>query len=186
MKESKPWNPRSRWFHHPFCEAFPLAHLMRAAFPKYWLRIHSLPESKRYPESDAEREIVFERHSRFGSALLGERTPCLVIQSRRNGFPRSAELMPESAWTPIHRVGKDEDAWDSWMAHATWEAPTFRTLLLAIAEDREAHIAFVSESTDCVFIPYDGGADGFSFDKALVRRLSEELAPWRSAHPLGI
>lgn len=52
---------RSRWVEHPFCQAFPVAHLMREHFPECWLRIHSLPGSKRYPESDAEREIVFER-----------------------------------------------------------------------------------------------------------------------------
>jgi hypothetical protein len=75
----------SRWFHHPFCEAFPLAHLMRSAFPEYWLRIHSLPESKEYAKSDAEREIIFDRYSRFGSALLGEQAPCLIIQSGFNG-----------------------------------------------------------------------------------------------------
>lgn len=177
----------SRWFDHPFCEAFPVAHFMRAAFPEYWMRIHSLPESKRYPETDAERAIVFDRHSRFGSALLGERAPSLVIQSRFNGFPRSAELMPELVWMPIHRVVEDEDdGWDSWMAHTTWDAATFRTLLLEIADDQEAHIAFLSEVTDCVFIPYDGGADGFSFDTELLRRLSEEFAPWRSAHPFGL
>ena len=177
----------SRWFHHPFCEAFPVAHLMRTAFPEYWLRIHSLPESKRYPETDAERETVFERHSQFGSALLGERAPCLVIHSHFNGFSRSANLMPELLWTPIHRIMEDEDdSWDSWMARTTWDAAALRPLLLSIADAQEAHVAFLSETTDCVFIPYDGGADGFSFDTSLLRRLSEEFAPWRSAHPLGL
>lgn len=178
---------RSPWFQQPFCQAFPMAHLMREAFPEYWLRIHSLPDSKRYPEDEAERQIVFDRHSRFGLALLGESARCLVIQSRFNGFQRSEELMPELDWTQIHRVGEsDEDAWDSWMAHTIWDAETFRTLLLAIADCREAHIAFVSETTDGVFVPYDGGADGFSFDTARIQRLKEEFAPWRSAHPLGL
>jgi hypothetical protein len=160
---------------------------MRAEFPEYWLRIHSLPESKRYPETDVEREIVFERHSRFGSALLGERAPCLILQSCFNGFPRSTALMPELEWTPIHPVVEDEEnVWDSSMAHTTWDAVAFRPLLLAIADDQEAHIAFVSVVTDCVFIPYDGGADGFSFDVPLLQRLAQEFAPWRSGHSLGL
>lgn len=182
----------SRWFEHPFREAFPVAHVMRWRFPEYWLRIHSLPESKRYPETDAERQIVFDRQSRFGDALLGdallgERASCLVFQSCFNGFPRSEEVMPELEWTPIHRVVEDEDdGWDSWMARTVWDAAAFRELLLKIADNQEAHIAFLSEVTDCVFIPYDGGADGFSFDTELVRRLAEEFAPWRSAHPQGL
>jgi hypothetical protein len=59
-------------------------------------------------------------------------------------------------------------------------------LILAIAEGKTAHIAFLSDVTDCVFIPYDGGADGFSFDTALLQQLTREFAPWRSKHPLGL
>ena len=178
---------RSRWFQHPFCQAFPLSHLMRSEFPEYWLRIHSLPDSKRYPDNEAERQTVLDRYTRFGTALLGERAPCLIIRSRFNGFECSEELMPELAWTPIHRVSEsDEDFYDSRMAETVWDAGAFRTLLLAIADDREENIAFVSDLTDCVFIPYDGGADGFSFDTAVMRRLTEEFAPWRSDYPLGL
>jgi hypothetical protein len=178
---------RSHWFQHPFCQAFPVAHFMRQTFPVSWLRIHALPDSKRYPEDDAERQIVFDRYSRFGSALLGESAPCLIIQSRFVGFPRSSELMPELDWKPMQRVGDDEDdAWDSWMAHTIWKPSAFRSLLLEIADDKESHIAFLSEVTDCVFIPYDGGADGFSFDTTLLQRLSGEFAPWRSLLPSGL
>jgi len=178
---------QSLWFQSPYCKAFPLSHLMRAEFPEYWLRIHSLPKSKRYPQTEAERQTVFERYSQFGSALLGQRASCLIIQSCFNGFPRSAELMPELAWAPIHQVGEDEDdIWNSWMAHTTWDAATFRSLLLAVADEDESNIAFLSEMTDCVFVPYAGGADGFSFDQSLLQRLSAEFAPWRSAHPLGL
>jgi hypothetical protein len=160
---------------------------MREAFPEYWLRIHSLPNSKRYPGDKAEQQIVFDRYSCFGSALLGEGARCLIIQSCFNGSQRSAELMPELKWTQVHRVDEgDEDAWDSWMTHITWDAAAVRTLLMAIADDQEAHIAFVSEVTDCVFIPYDGGADGFSFDTAFLQQLKEEFAAWRSNHPLGL
>ena len=160
---------------------------MRAEFSGYWLRIHSLPESKRYPETDAERETVFKRYSRFGSALLGEHAQCLVIRSSFNGAPLNPEWMPDLAWTPTHRVFEDTDnIWDSWMAHTTWDAEIFRELLLAIADDRERHVALLSLATDCVFVPYDGGADGFSFDTDLLRRISDEVAPWRSAHPRGL
>ncbi len=176
----------SRWFQQPFCQTFPVAHLMRAAFPEHWLRIHSLPESKRYPEDDAEREIIFARYSNFGSALLGENAPCLLIQSCFNGFPRPG-LMPELDWKQIHRVGDDEDdSWNSWVASTLWQPANFKELLLDIAEEREAKISFLSTQTDCIFSPYDGGADGFSFDTSLLKRLFEEFAPWRSSLPSGL
>jgi hypothetical protein len=175
------------WFEYPFSQVFPIAHLMRVALPEYWLRIHSLPESKRYPENDAERTIVFNRYSQFGSTLLGEGASCLIIKSYANGFYPNIELMPELKWTPLHRIGdKDDGIWDSWMARTTWQPLFFRSLLLAIADDKEAHIAFLSTVTNCVFIPYDGGADGFSFDPILLKRLSNEFASWKSSHPAGL
>jgi hypothetical protein len=95
--------------------------------------------------------------------------------------------MPEQKWTSIHRVVDDQnDGWDSWATHTIWKPSVFRSLLLDIADDKVAHIAFLSEVTDCVFIPFDGGADGFSLDTALLQRLSIEFAPWRSTHPSGL
>jgi hypothetical protein len=177
----------SQWFQHPFIKAFPLSHLMREAFPEHWLRIHSLPNSKRYPDNETERQIVLNRYARFGTALLGERAPCLIIQSRFNGCARTDELMPDLDWAPIHKVEEsDEDFYDSWMTTTLWNPESLHALLLAIADDRADHVAFVSKITDCVFIPYDGGADGFSLDTSLLRRLSEEFLPWRSVHPTGL
>ena len=50
----------------PGCE--PVAHHLRVAFPDRWVRFHSLPHSKRYPEDEAEYAMVLERHNR----VLGE------------------------------------------------------------------------------------------------------------------
>lgn len=177
----------AHWFQQPLCRAFPIAHLMRQAFPEYWLRIHSLPESKRYPEDEAERQIVFERYSRFGSALLGEGSECLIIKSHFNHSHRQADFMPELQWTAIHTVDEsDEEAWCSWVAHTVWDPVAFRPLLLAIADDSEQFVSFVSKVTGCIFSPYDGGADGFSLDATALHRLREEFASWRSKHPGGL
>jgi hypothetical protein len=57
---------------------------------------------------------------------------------------------------------------------------------MAIAEDKVRSFAFLSKTTDAIFIPYDGGADGFSLDAATMLRLTKEFETWRSAHPLGL
>lgn len=192
-------NMYERWFELPYRTAFPIAHLMRRAFPQQWLRIHALPESKRYAESDEERAIIHERYARFGTALLGQRAPCLIIRSlyvirtsdddvcSGEDFLRDDVWLSGAPWSPIHRVfGPEGDAWDSWTAPATWDPDAFRALLRAIADDEVAHVAFVSQSTGAAFAPYDGGADGFSFDAVLLDRLAETFAAWRSNHPLGV
>ncbi|MGW6733237.1 DUF3885 domain-containing protein [Streptomyces sp. NPDC055013] len=41
----------------------PIAHELRAAYSDRWVRFHSLPDSKRYPESEDEYAIVLHRYN---------------------------------------------------------------------------------------------------------------------------
>jgi hypothetical protein len=173
---------QSCWFQNEMIQAFPLGHLMREKFQECWIRIYSLPESKRYPDNEYEREVILDRYARFGTALLGDNSPCLIIQSRIIGDER--KLLPDIPWKQIHSIEiNEEEVWNSWAASVIWNPKLFRSLLLAIAEDTEEHVVFLSNVTDCVFAPYDGGADGFSFDMNFLQRISEEFAPWQSNHP---
>src|SRR4051812_15052454 len=109
---------------------------MRTAVPHAWLRIHSLPGSKRHATNELERQVVFERYCRFGSALLGNGAPCAVIHSRLNESVPDASWLPEMEWVSLKRTVESlEEVWESWVAHATWDPDAFRQLLMAIAED---------------------------------------------------
>src|SRR5215212_4038635 len=66
----------TRWLQPDFDDSFPVACIMKHRLPKYWIRIHSLSGSKRYPESNSDRKIVLERYALFGTAILGEQAPC--------------------------------------------------------------------------------------------------------------
>ena len=82
----------------PDCE--PLAHQLRSVFADRWVRFHSLPESKRYPESEAEYGVVMRRHNAVLGAL------------HQPGFSMVL-LTTETAWEPgffnpiIRRVADD-------------------------------------------------------------------------------
>ncbi len=43
-----------------------------------WLRIHSLPESKRYAESDFEYNIILNRQNQLINDLIGEGTELFI------------------------------------------------------------------------------------------------------------
>ena len=174
------------WFEPPLSNTFPIAHLMRVAFPQHWVRIHALPQSKRYADSPAERDLVFARYAAFGSALLGDDAPVRIMQSCFAGSPSKLEHLPDLEWSASHRVEIDDGVWETLMAPTTWNPLQFRELLQAIADDEVAHVAFVSELSGGVFVPYDGGADGFSLDVARIEALKRQFSSWRSAHPLGL
>src|SRR5688572_12438686 len=50
----------------PNCE--PIGHHLRVAFADRWVRFHSLPDSKRYPEDETEYAELLARHN----VVLGE------------------------------------------------------------------------------------------------------------------
>ncbi len=46
---------------HP--SAPPVAHTLRTRYADRWVRFHSLPDSKRYPESGDEYALVLDRYN---------------------------------------------------------------------------------------------------------------------------
>ena len=48
----------------------PIAFRLRSLYPDRWVRFHSLPGSKRYAETDAERAEVVSRHHAVLAALV--------------------------------------------------------------------------------------------------------------------
>lgn len=50
----------------------PVGHMLRNNFSNQWFRIHSLPESKRYPDSEEETTLLLDRHVKVANEVLGE------------------------------------------------------------------------------------------------------------------
>ncbi|MCA9708875.1 MAG: hypothetical protein KDK70_23725, partial [Myxococcales bacterium] len=70
------------WWSERFGQTSPLGYRLRAAFPERWLRIHSLPQSKRYPDSAAELDVLLHRHRTVAAAVLSPDTPCKLLTPR--------------------------------------------------------------------------------------------------------
>jgi hypothetical protein len=66
--------------HYP--GAFPVGWMMRVAEAEWWIRFHSLPLSKRHPETDAERAILLQRQNQLASEVLGEGRSSWFVQTQ--------------------------------------------------------------------------------------------------------
>ncbi|MDB4915783.1 MAG: hypothetical protein JWM95_3427, partial [Gemmatimonadetes bacterium] len=60
-------------------DAPPVGFLLREAYPDRWLRIHSLPEAKRYPTSGFDYAELLRRHNSVAADVLGLDTPCAIL-----------------------------------------------------------------------------------------------------------
>lgn len=180
-------------------DAEPTGWRMRAAGVRHWVRFHSLPDSKRYAESEAEYSIVLERQNTLANAVLGERQPCWLVQTcwvtpeDRFEISDESEMFREThafglehAFSFREDEGEDESTWDVMASRVLWTLGGFDEVLLRIADDRAAPTLWVSEHSGAVFAPYDGGVDLFLPSESKMQELRLAHADWLSSHPEGL
>lgn len=74
-----------------FSELAPVGHVLRKALPDRWLRVHSLPQSKRYPESDVD---LVDYHGPGHCSLM--RYGCHATGANGGPLGRDSDDGPES------------------------------------------------------------------------------------------
>lgn len=183
-------NSPSLWATH-YGAMPPLAHLLREAGEGGWLRVHTLPNAKRYAETEAETAEVFHRTSEVGDTVLGRDARCQLIVAQAGGERQAAayeaarktcELLP-TGW--FNDPDDDDLVWSIYTAEVHWSADTFAPLLHAIAADQVAHVLWIGESGS-VFAPYDGGMDVFIRPIAAAEPQKARFADWMSRRSDGL
>ncbi len=186
--------------HYPSIE--PVGYELRNAGVRHWVRFHSLPRSKRRPDTSAEWAELLARQNELASAVLGEKPGCWLVQSHWEVRPDEAEVVFRDGGNPfkatadydlkpamatVRAPGTEfEQRWEAFAGPAEWSAGRFDRLLRDIATERAAPTLWVSNTTGAVFAPYDGGIDLFLPDEGRVRELRGLHPDWLSTHPLGI
>lgn len=177
-----------------FGDVAPFGHLCRTAVPARWLRIHSLPESRRYPENEADFAELLRRHDTVASTLLGSSDECvLYVASYDEDLPAidgvTLTPLPELAvFEPADpEFGVDEPSRIyAGAARVVWSMDRFEPLIRAVAETRADGGVFVNFQRHTAYAPYDGGADVFLDTPRSVSRMKKQWRPWLSAHPSGL
>ncbi len=186
------WN---RW--HP--DTPPVGFLLREAYPHRWLRIHSLPDGKRYPTSGFDYAELVRRHTAVADDVLGsdgERATLFVdtckgrtaskfarIVSLTGGdFPRLWQL-PADLWG--EDVGFFSEPMCIFGGLRDWQRPHFERLIVQVAEDRCRGVV-VNLDSGQVYAPYDGGADLIYSTERARDRARERFTAWRSQRDDGL
>ena len=180
-------NIKGRWQLF-FGEQVPIAYLLRPQNADRWFRIHSLPESKRYPENEAEMRDVLRRHDLIASEVLGENAECGLF------FPEHSlrKLLPilscVASATLFHHYENAEDGADitQMATQVVWQARQFDPLLRLVANDEIRYVSWINLESGEVFAPYDGGADLFLSSTQRRDDLRAHYVDWLSRHPEGV
>jgi len=180
----------------PECE--PLAHLMRDRFRSRWVRFHSLPESKRYPENEEEMQTILARHNTILGEMLEQKTSVVLLTT---GYAESADppsrypelltLDPTAvSWREVamHKIegGNEQYYWHISASLWEWQPGTFDPLVRLVAEDQIANVMMVHPDCKWILHPYDGGMDVILESNAARQRLKSAHLDWLSDRPDGL
>ena len=184
-----------RWFP----EVDPVAHRLRAAFPDRWVRFHSLPGSKRYPEGEAEYAMVLARHNRILGELTAPGREVVLLSTGYSDSPAPVRLQPELQaldphalpwWSvPMHKSDEgytDPTYWHVFASVWEWQPGLLDPVVRLVADDALANIMVVAPDCRWLLHPYDGGMDVVTESSAVRDCLKSSYAGWLSAREDGL
>lgn len=184
----------TRW-RMAFGAAPPVAFVCRDALESRWLRIHSLPGSKRYPSNESEYDELLRRHNTVAEAVLGEEAECVLFMASFGSpamNPIVADLLTarEAAFVPLPELSTAIDGGSESINFAaalvSWRSRRFDSLIRAIADDRSGPVMFANLDRSTAYAPYDGGADLFLASREMAATMTIVWSDWLSSRADGL
>ncbi|WP_327680934.1 DUF3885 domain-containing protein [Streptomyces sp. NBC_00467] len=176
----------------------PVAHTFRGTYADLWVRFHSLPGSKRYPETEDEYAIVLHRYNTVLDELFAGADVFVVTMdwsstpSGPAGYPSPRQTLHRDGlhwWTESDRDDPDPEFHTHTRLYADrrpWERGCVDGVLPAVADDALADVFITDTELRRIHHPYDGGADVILTTTAERERLRGEHTAWLSSHPASL
>lgn len=186
---------RARW---PDCR--PIGHELRSSVRDFWVRFHSLPESRRHARDDADYDELLARHftllDELNSSVSAPDEGLRVVtvswsaSPHRSGRPPAlVSAVPEAThWQslPYHLDGSDPVLAHLHVSATAADPDALRALLLLVADDGAADVIIGPPDLSWLYHPYDGGGDVIAPDPATRDRLRNRYADWLPRNPQGL
>lgn len=185
------------YWNKEYPESFPINHELKWNYPDRWFRIHSLPESKRYADSEDEYKIILDRQNKLINDLIGQESEVAIsfgLYSNDITNDNYKELTDFGEFLKVLTIDlhkerpeeyEDEMYFDIYVKTEKWKSGKRDKILKAIADD-EIRAMFVSPSNKCVIAPYDGGVDVIVNSNEKRDNLKSKYKDWLSDREDGM
>lgn len=175
------------------------SHKLKHQFKNRWVRFHSLPESKRYAESEDEYKIIFSRHQTILEELTKQpgHLHLTIPEYSETVTPNTPEqhlvnlckeLTPWKSTSIADEEDKDEYPYYLHLHVAKIDYPNenLEKLFKLVADDELRNVMIICPESNWIFHPYDGGADVILKDSSTRDQLKTKHSDWLSSHPKGL
>ncbi len=163
-------------------ETLPINYLLGVNLKDNWLRIHSLPKSKRYANTKEEMDIILSRQNNVIDDLIPQDSEIHVIINRIDPDHFLFRMFNIND-IGIFTTNDGETVFQSYSFETAWETNGLNPMLIEIADDQIR--AFII-GKDCLISPYDGGIDIYYRDVQAKYLYKEKYKNWLSAREDGL
>ncbi|MQA98311.1 MAG: hypothetical protein GEV11_28310 [Streptosporangiales bacterium] len=177
----------------------PVAHELKSTFHDRWVRFHSLYDSKRHPENEAEYQTLLHRHDLTMREMFPEADVYVITtvftgsadEPRTLQDPTPLKLNPEARRWAV--LTEDLPGGDDFRVYAhlyaarrRLNAGAFDLLLRAVADEKPIDVLVADVEFRRVYHPYDGGADCLLESPEARDKLKAAHPHWLSPHSHGL
>ena len=174
-----------------FPNKVPISYLFKYYFPNNWIRLHSLPNSKRYADNAVETDLLLRRQNQIISDCLTSETPVFIVSGNSfigdSSIPNYDQVsilqydFISGSRINLHEIdpeyfddGENNDLYFTpAFTEIVWEQNLHNDLLLKIAND-ETHAFLISFEKKIIVAPYDGGLDIIIDDFNLKNQMKQK------------
>lgn len=176
-------------------KTIPISHLFKYDYSDRWFRIHSLPESKRYANSDEEWRILLSRQNSIITDILGHNSKVLIVTGEYHyeGYVDTNALedvdsIKQFSFTNLDHIDLyklnpiEYDKGQTYtpkFCESVWQNGNWNNLLRDIAQDN-IRLFFISVNNDIIVAPYDGGIDFILKDTFTRDNYQNKYRDWLS------
>lgn len=173
----------------------PLGWTLREKYPDKWLRIHSLPGSKRTARTKKERSVLITRHQAVTQAIFKNNDMCTLVLAVfdlkcNDSILRDQSFHHTEKWPMQYRkTGEPIDELYSvefYISEKRWKFDGFEEILLQVNDDKIDPIVIVNMRNGQAYSPYDGGADLFFSSKGEREKAKMKFSQWLSTRADGL
>lgn len=183
-------------------ETLPIQHFFKYDYSDRWFRIHSLPHSKRYADTDEEWDILLTRHNTIITDILGDNAKVFLVTGDYNNYnePTEAHITEQEPCFlnfSFQRLGDidlfelSSEQYDKGQVYrpvfteTVWMPHQHDNILRDIADDK-IRAFFISLDKKTIAAPYDGGVDFVLEDKETRDFYKEKYKDWLSDREDGL
>lgn len=180
-----------QWPDDPIC-----LHVSDLQIYPTWIRFHTLPKSKRWPESAKEMTIVLDRHHKLLRSLNEDDMPLWVV------ICVYSERDYNSAVQQLHKLFQlDLEYWQSYppsidnddntyqhmyVAQLEEGDPILDAILSKVADDQIDDVLIAPNGIGWLYRPYDGGVDIVCPTLESRNQLKEQYRSWLPRNSFGL